>query len=102
MAELVKQFNKNPSAKVVISATIRNEDTFSSFRDSCGTLPHSHPHAHVYYKLTRCLHLNSEKQSITLRENMDATNSSNFLLSSKYPHSHHTRDEGIPRIGGIK
>ncbi|RPB04555.1 hypothetical protein L873DRAFT_1667070 [Choiromyces venosus 120613-1] len=35
VAELSRQLNKNPSAKIVISATIRNEDTFSSFRDSC-------------------------------------------------------------------
>ncbi|KAG0644060.1 putative methyltransferase-domain-containing protein [Tuber brumale] len=35
VAELVRRFHKNPSAKVVISATIRDEDTFSFFRDSC-------------------------------------------------------------------
>jgi predicted nicotinamide N-methyase len=35
VAELVRLFRKNPSAKVVISTTIRNEDTFSLFRDSC-------------------------------------------------------------------
>ncbi|CUS10097.1 unnamed protein product [Tuber aestivum] len=36
VAELVRLLNRNPSAKAVISATIRNEVTFSAFRDSCG------------------------------------------------------------------
>ncbi|PWW75645.1 hypothetical protein C7212DRAFT_204697 [Tuber magnatum] len=47
VAELVRLLTKNPSAKVIIAATIRNEDTFSSFRDSCGTFPHSYSHMYI-------------------------------------------------------
>ena len=84
--------------KVVISATIRNEDTFQVFRESCGKCC---PLGISYYRSHLCGG-NRKKKSITIGSSLDYPKSPHLLLFYIDSHPHYPRNEGLPQLNHHK